>query len=175
VIWTPARAIDEARVKDVVRCHREGYFDDVELPSGDGPSLSGSSPMVRSSHNLVVKLLDVIGLIAPISVRMRSDLYAVHSKHLDNALGSAGLPETLGGCWARFSNIDGAGYRALTVGEVVDLDWEQYGYPFRAILVIGWTRSPSRHLSLNWWTKSSAKTAPQTDQQLQAVDRGQAR
>lgn len=47
-------------------------------------------------------------------------------------------PETPGGCWAYFSNIDGVEFRALTVGEIVDLDWEQKeqdGCSFRATRV----------------------------------------
>ncbi|ANQ74414.1 hypothetical protein AOT96_29060 [Rhodococcus sp. 008] len=51
---------------------------------------------------------------------------------------STSVPTLRCGCWAHFSNIDGPGYRALTVDETVDLGWEQTeqaGYAFRAILV----------------------------------------
>jgi len=62
----------------------------------------------------------------------------VREWHGELGWGVLDSPETPGGCWAHFSNIDGPGYRTLTVGETVDLDWEQTeqdGYAFRAILV----------------------------------------
>ncbi|MGA7204160.1 MAG: hypothetical protein WBX27_05975 [Specibacter sp.] len=43
--------------------------------------------------------------------------------------------QTPGGCWAHFSVIAVAGYRALTPGQQVQLEWEaadQDGYAFRA-------------------------------------------
>ncbi|KIA74436.1 MULTISPECIES: cold-shock protein [Micrococcaceae] len=45
---------------------------------------------------------------------------------------------TPGGRWAHFSVVEVAGYRSLTAGEKVELDWEaaeQDGYAFRAISV----------------------------------------
>ncbi|UKA50779.1 cold shock domain-containing protein [Arthrobacter sp. FW305-123] len=47
-------------------------------------------------------------------------------------------PLTSGGCWAHFSVVEVAGYRSLTPGEEVELEWEaveQDGYGFRAISV----------------------------------------
>ncbi|UGQ42735.1 cold-shock protein [Rhodococcus aetherivorans] len=44
--------------------------------------------------------------------------------------------QTPGGCWAHYSNIVGHGFRTVTVGAAVTLDWEQVtdqdGYRYRA-------------------------------------------
>ncbi len=50
-------------------------------------------------------------------------------------------PETPGGCFAHFSNIDAPGYRALETGAQVELEWEapgfkQDGYDYRAVRVV---------------------------------------
>jgi cold shock protein len=48
-------------------------------------------------------------------------------------------PDTPGGCWAHFSNLDMPGYRALDAGQVVRLEWEapgQDGYGYRATRVV---------------------------------------
>lgn len=47
--------------------------------------------------------------------------------------------ETPGGCWTHFSHVEGDGFRTLSAGQVVDLDWEspgQDGYGFRAVRVV---------------------------------------
>ena len=47
-------------------------------------------------------------------------------------------PETPGGCWTHFSHVEMDGYRTLTRGQQVDLEWEspgQDGYDFRAVCV----------------------------------------
>lgn len=55
-------------------------------------------------------------------------------------------PELPGGCWVHYSHIDGTGFRALTAGQVVNVEYEdllalygpeaqQDGYAFRAIHV----------------------------------------
>jgi CspA family cold shock protein len=47
--------------------------------------------------------------------------------------------ETPGGCWAHVSHVEMEGYRALTPGQEVGLEWEapgQDGYPFRAVRVL---------------------------------------
>ncbi|WP_220126912.1 cold shock domain-containing protein [Rhodococcus spelaei] len=62
----------------------------------------------------------------------------VREWHAELGWGVLDSPDTTGGCWAHFSNIDGTGFRALTVGATVDLDWEraeQDGYSFRATRV----------------------------------------
>lgn len=41
----------------------------------------------------------------------------VREWHGELGWGVLDSPETPGGCWAHFSNIDGPGYRTLTVGE----------------------------------------------------------
>ena len=48
-------------------------------------------------------------------------------------------PETPGGCFVHFSNIEMQGYRSLTPGQQVRLDWDapgQDGYDFRALRVL---------------------------------------
>ena len=60
---------------------------------------------------------------------------AVREWHAELGWGVLDSPDTPGGCWAHFSHIDGTGFRALTVGTNVQLDWEpaqQDGYSFRA-------------------------------------------
>lgn len=62
----------------------------------------------------------------------------VREWHGELGWGVLDSPETPGGCWAHFSNIEGTGYRALTVGAAVELDWElaeQDGFRFRAVRV----------------------------------------
>lgn len=62
----------------------------------------------------------------------------VREWHAELGWGVLDSPDTPGGCWVHFSNIDGTGFRALTVGATVDLDWEQAtqdGYRFRATRV----------------------------------------
>ncbi|MET4047495.1 MULTISPECIES: cold shock domain-containing protein [unclassified Rhodococcus (in: high G+C Gram-positive bacteria)] len=55
-------------------------------------------------------------------------------------------PELPGGCWVHYSHIDGTGFRALTAGQLVNVEYEdllalygpgaqQDGYAFRAIRV----------------------------------------
>lgn len=47
--------------------------------------------------------------------------------------------ETPGGCWAHFSSVARAGYRALASGQSVALEWEavadQDGFSYRAVRV----------------------------------------
>ncbi|WRZ94448.1 cold shock domain-containing protein [Streptomyces sp. NBC_01007] len=47
--------------------------------------------------------------------------------------------ETPGGCWAHFSAVEASGFRSLTAGEKVTLEWEsdeQDGFQYRAVRVI---------------------------------------
>lgn len=58
----------------------------------------------------------------------------------DEGWGGIDSPETPGGCFVHFSQIEGTGYRSLTVGQRVTftyeaLDFLQDGYPYRAIHV----------------------------------------
>lgn len=48
-------------------------------------------------------------------------------------------PDTPGGCFGHYSNIDADGFKALEVGQAVEFDWErlqsgfeQDGYAYRA-------------------------------------------
>ncbi|MEU7060997.1 cold shock domain-containing protein [Streptomyces sp. NPDC046197] len=50
-------------------------------------------------------------------------------------------PETPGGCWGHFSHIQTEGFRALSPGQQVDLQWEapgfkQDGYDYRAVNIV---------------------------------------
>lgn len=59
----------------------------------------------------------------------------VREWHGELGWGVLDSPDTPGGCWAHWSNIDGTGFRALTVGAAVQLELEpaqQDGYSFRA-------------------------------------------
>jgi CspA family cold shock protein len=56
--------------------------------------------------------------------------------HAEDGWGVVDSPETPGGCWVHFSQVAVDGYRALTVGQAVVLEWEspgQDGYPYRAL------------------------------------------
>lgn len=44
--------------------------------------------------------------------------------HEDEGWGILHSSETPGGCWAHFSSIDMPGYKSLTAGQTVELDWE---------------------------------------------------
>ena len=73
----------------------------------------------------------------------------VREWHADLGWGVLDSPETPGGCWTHFSNIetpyvasvDGGQvyqYKSLSAGEVVELEWEtpgQDGYDYRAVAV----------------------------------------
>ncbi|NAS21880.1 cold shock domain-containing protein [Herbidospora sp. NEAU-GS84] len=62
----------------------------------------------------------------------------VREWHADEGWGVIDSPETPGGCWTHFSHIRAVGYRVLTAGQPVDLEWEapgQDGYAFRAVSV----------------------------------------
>ena len=48
----------------------------------------------------------------------------VREWHGELGWGVLDSPDTPGGCWAHFSHIDGTGFRTLTVGTNVQLDWE---------------------------------------------------
>jgi CspA family cold shock protein len=62
----------------------------------------------------------------------------VREWHSDAGWGVIEAPATPGGCWAHFSHIDMHGYRELTPGQAVTLEWEladQDGYFYRAVHV----------------------------------------
>ncbi|MFI6640137.1 cold shock domain-containing protein [Streptomyces sp. NPDC050504] len=61
--------------------------------------------------------------------------------HEEEGWGVLDCPETPGGCWGHYSNIEAAGFRTLTPGQTVDLRWEapgfrQDGYEYRALLIV---------------------------------------
>lgn len=63
---------------------------------------------------------------------------AVREWHEEAGWGVIDSPETPGGCWAHFSHVDRPGYRTLTPGQRVTLEWQQPGqdgYPYRAVRV----------------------------------------
>lgn len=48
-------------------------------------------------------------------------------------------PETPGGCWGHFSQVRTAGFRTLSPGQLVDLEWEaadQDGFDYRAVTIV---------------------------------------
>lgn len=62
----------------------------------------------------------------------------VREWHEDEGWGVIDSPETTTGCWAHFSSVLVDGYRKLTSGQSVCLEWEaasQDGYSYRAIRV----------------------------------------
>ena len=64
----------------------------------------------------------------------------VRDWYAEEGWGVVDSPETLGGCFVHYSNLVMSGYRELTPGAEVDLEWEapgfkQDGYDFRAVSV----------------------------------------
>ena len=73
----------------------------------------------------------------------------VREWHDDLGWGVLDSPDTSGGCWTHFSNVEtpsvgsvaGAEvyeYKSLSIGEVVELEWEtpgQDGFDYRAVAV----------------------------------------
>ncbi|MGW1744989.1 cold-shock protein [Streptomyces sp. NPDC002092] len=48
-------------------------------------------------------------------------------------------PETPGGCWTHFSAVEMEGFRSLTAGAKVTLEWEageQDGFQYRAVRIV---------------------------------------
>lgn len=59
--------------------------------------------------------------------------------HAEDGWGVVDSAETPGGCWAHFSHVEMDGYKKLTAGQHVGLEWEtadQDGFNFRAIRVL---------------------------------------
>lgn len=62
--------------------------------------------------------------------------------HQEKQWGVLDCPETPGGCWAYFRNIEMDGFPTLVPGQKVDLvQWEapgfnQDGYPYRAVRIV---------------------------------------
>ena len=62
----------------------------------------------------------------------------VREWHSDQGWGVIEAAEAPGGCWAHFSHIAVGGYRTLSPGQAVALEWEmadQDGYSYRAVRV----------------------------------------
>ena len=62
----------------------------------------------------------------------------VSSWSADEGWGVIASPDTPGGCWAHYSNLEMQGYHSLEPGEVVDFEWEradQDGFAYRALKV----------------------------------------
>lgn len=65
----------------------------------------------------------------------------VREWHDEEGWGVLDSPETPGGCWAHFSHIQVKGFRTLSPGQQVDLQWEapgfkQDGYSYRAVDIV---------------------------------------
>jgi CspA family cold shock protein len=57
----------------------------------------------------------------------------------DEGWGVLDSPDTPGGCWTHVSHIEMSGYRVLSPGQAVRLEWEspgQDGYGYRAVRVV---------------------------------------
>jgi CspA family cold shock protein len=62
----------------------------------------------------------------------------VREWHHEDGWGVLDCRETPGGCWAHFSHVEMDGYKSLTAGQRVELEWEafrQEGFEYRAVLV----------------------------------------
>lgn len=62
----------------------------------------------------------------------------VRSWEDDEGWGIIDSPETPGGCWAHFSNVEMPGFVALAANQRVDFSWmqiDQDGFQFRATKV----------------------------------------
>ena len=62
----------------------------------------------------------------------------VREWHADEGWGVVDAPALPGGCWLHYSQLHMPGYRTLTAGQRVDVDWEtadQDGFRFRAVRV----------------------------------------
>jgi cold shock CspA family protein len=63
----------------------------------------------------------------------------VQTWNAEEGWGVIDSPQTPDGCWAFYSSIVGEGFRTLTVGATVSLEWEQVidqdGYQYRATRV----------------------------------------
>lgn len=73
--------------------------------------------------------------------------------HADEGWGVVDSPDTPGGCWAHFSAVLVAGYRALDAGALVELTYEaaeQDGYSFRAVEVWPAGQAPVREHPQVW-------------------------
>ena len=61
----------------------------------------------------------------------------VREWHEEEGWGVVDSPVTPGGCWTHFSAVYGPGYRTLSAGQLVELEWEaaaqQDGYDYRAV------------------------------------------
>jgi cold shock protein len=63
----------------------------------------------------------------------------VREWHDEEGWGVLDSSETPGGCWAHFSEIEMDGYRSLSPGQRVGLEWEapgQDGYDYRALRIV---------------------------------------
>ena len=66
-------------------------------------------------------------------------LATVREWHDEEGWGVLDSAETPGGCWAHFSAIEMEGFRSLTAGEKVTLEWEageQDGFQYRDVRVV---------------------------------------
>ena len=57
----------------------------------------------------------------------------------DEGWGVLDSPETPGGCWTSFSAVEMEGFRFLTAGQKVTLEWEaaeQDGFQYQAVRVV---------------------------------------
>lgn len=65
----------------------------------------------------------------------------VREWHDEEGWGVLDSPETPGGCWGHYSHIQAEGFRTLSPGQRVQLQWEapgfkQDGYVYRAVNIV---------------------------------------
>ncbi|MGI5374979.1 cold shock domain-containing protein [Streptomyces sp. CA-251387] len=65
----------------------------------------------------------------------------VREWHDEEGWGVLDCPETPGGCWGHYSDIQMDGFHVLSAGQTVDLVWEapgfkQDGYDYRAVSIV---------------------------------------
>ncbi|MFG2282306.1 cold shock domain-containing protein [Streptomyces asoensis] len=65
----------------------------------------------------------------------------VREWHDEEGWGVLDSPETPGGCWGHYADIQMKGFRTLSAGQRVDLTWEapgfkQDGYTYRAVTIV---------------------------------------
>ncbi|MFF7166538.1 cold shock domain-containing protein [Streptomyces sp. NPDC008086] len=65
----------------------------------------------------------------------------VREWHDEEGWGVLDCPETPGGCWGHYSDIQKGGFRTLSAGQKVELVWEapgfkQDGYDYRAVSIV---------------------------------------
>ncbi|GHF68464.1 hypothetical protein GCM10018783_42300 [Streptomyces griseosporeus] len=97
-----------------------------------GPQFGPESPAGRLTPDRRAQPASTVHRMVTATVREWRD---------EEGWGVLDSPETPGGCWAHYSDIQMEGFRTLSSGQQVDLQWEapgfkQDGYDYRAVNVV---------------------------------------